>query len=109
MGTARDQLKLDIGARIRVLRARKDLTQAALTERISTRMGEPVGKDQIGRWENGENLPEVDALLALAAEFDTSLEALVMGEQNFFDRVVQELDRRVSGRIARIEKHVGLA
>ena len=72
-------------------------------------MGEAVGKDQIGRWEEGENLPGVDALLALASELGTSLEELVMGEAAFEERVVKVAMARLEPRIARIEKHVGLA
>lgn len=109
MAISRDRLKKEIGDRIRVRRARKNLSKIELTARISEILGEQVGKDQIGRWEKGENLPEVDALLALSIEFETSLEELVMGEQSYFDRVVGELDRRFSARIARIERHVGLA
>jgi transcriptional regulator with XRE-family HTH domain len=105
----REQLKKDIGGRIYALRAEKKFTQADLTERIAARMGEPVGKDQIGRWEAGENLPAVDALLALAVELETSLEELVMGQESFADRVERLVLSRVEPRIARIEKHVGLS
>lgn len=107
MAAQRDQLKKDIGARIFALRSEKKLTQAQLTERISVLMGESVGKDAVGRWEDGENLPGVDALLALAAELGTSLEELVMGEEAFADRVVKQVLARVEPRIERLEKNAG--
>jgi len=105
----RQRLKKDIGTRIYALRAGKQLTQAELTERISSRMGESVSEGQVGRWEKGENLPAVDVLLALAAELETSLEELVMGQETFADRVEQLVMTRVDLRIKRIEKHVGLS
>jgi len=92
-----------------VLRTKNDLTKEALTKKIGARLGEPVSPGQILRWEKGENLPEVDSLMALAAEFGLSLEELVVGEEAFEQRVVNLVISRVEPRISRIEKHVGLS
>jgi transcriptional regulator with XRE-family HTH domain len=108
VGVNRERLKKDIGARIFAFRAGKKLTQAELTDRIAARLGESVSEGQVGRWEKGENLPAVDALLALAAELETSLEELVMGQESFAERVERLVLARVEPRINRIEKHVGL-
>lgn len=60
--------------RIRELREKAGLSQAALAERIGT------SQQHIGLWETGKRNPSLDYTVKLAEVFNTSLDYLIKGE-----------------------------
>ena len=68
-----DQMK--IGKFIAALRKEKRLTQ----ERLGEKLG--VTNKTISRWENGNNMPDVEMLSLLSKEFGVSINELISGER----------------------------
>lgn len=64
-----------IGAFIARLRKEKDLTQAALAEKLS------VSNRTVSKWENGDGLPDISILPQLAVALDVSVDELLRGER----------------------------
>ena len=64
----------DFGARLAYLRKEARLTQEELAEKIG------VSRQTVTRWETGETIPALDALINLAAAFAISLNELVYGQ-----------------------------
>ncbi|WP_137626800.1 helix-turn-helix transcriptional regulator [Lactiplantibacillus pingfangensis] len=57
------------------LRRDRQLSQAQLAEQLY------VSRQAISKWEQGENTPDLETLVKLAALFEVSLDELVLGEQ----------------------------
>lgn len=68
-----DQIK--IGKFISTLRREHHLTQEALGEKLG------VTNKTISRWENGNNMPDIEMLQLLSREFDVTINELVSGER----------------------------
>jgi len=60
-----------IGENIRNLRRQKNITQEELSEYLN------VTFQTISKWERGENLPDINMLVALANYFDVSTDELL--------------------------------
>lgn len=63
------------GAFLKELRKQTGLTQEQLAEKFS------VSNRTVSRWENGNNLPDLDILIALADYYEVDLRALLDGER----------------------------
>ena len=68
-----DQKK--IGKFLKHLRKNKELTQEQLAEHFC------VSPRTISRWENGNNMPDVDILVRLADFYDVDIRELIEGEK----------------------------
>lgn len=68
-----DQIK--IGQFIASLRREQQLTQEALGEKLG------VTNKTISRWENGNNMPDIEMLQLLSRTFDVTINELVSGER----------------------------
>ena len=66
---------LKIGKFIASLRKEKELTQAALAERLN------ISNRTVSKWENGDGLPDISILPELAAELEVSTDELLAGER----------------------------
>ena len=64
-----------IGTFLKELRKQKGLTQEQLAEKFS------VSNRTVSRWENGNNMPDLDILIALADYYEVDLRALLDGER----------------------------
>ncbi len=64
-----------VGALLRELRKEKGLTQEAWAERMG------VSNRTVSRWENGNNLPDLDILMEIADDFGIELRQLLNGER----------------------------
>lgn len=69
-----DQKK--IGSFLKDLRKGKGCTQEQLAERLG------VSNRTVSRWENGNNLPDFDLLLALAGYYEVTLEEILTGKRS---------------------------
>lgn len=68
-----DQQK--IGAFLKVLRKQKGLTQEQIAEKFN------VSNRTISRWENGNNMPDLDVLLEISDFYEVDLRELLDGER----------------------------
>ncbi len=64
-----------IGKFLKDLRKNKELTQEQLAEQFR------VSSRTISRWENGNNMPDVDVLIELADFFEVDIRELIDGER----------------------------
>ena len=71
-----DELKLQIGANITLLRKRLGMTQAELAGRLS------YSDKAVSKWERGESVPDVITLAQIAREFGVTVNDLVYGPEN---------------------------
>ena len=67
------------GGFLRELRKEKRITQEQLAEALG------VTNRSVSRWENGNNMPDLDLIIELADYFDISLEELLDGERKGID------------------------
>ena len=63
-----------VGGRIRAVRTRTGLSQEALAERLH------VTRQTVSNWETGRNLPDIEALKALAEALEVPVEQLIYQE-----------------------------
>ena len=63
------------GAFLKTLRKNKGLTQEQLAERFY------VSPRTVSRWENGNNMPDVDVLIGLADFYEVDIRELIDGER----------------------------
>lgn len=64
-----------IGAFLKVLRKQKGLTQEQIAEKFN------VSNRTISRWENGNNMPDLDVLIEISDYYDVDLRELLDGER----------------------------
>ncbi|MBE6934264.1 MAG: helix-turn-helix transcriptional regulator [Ruminococcaceae bacterium] len=99
-----EALKYQIGANIALLRKKQGLTQAGLAEKLN------YSDKAISKWERGESVPDVMTMVALAREFDVTVDDLLADQdalpaqtgpvQNAMSQVVQKtLKRKADKRI----------
>ena len=68
-----DQQK--IGAFLKVLRKQKGLTQEQIAEKFN------VSSRTVSRWENGNNMPDLDVLIEISDFYEVDLRELLDGER----------------------------
>lgn len=71
-----------LGGHLKALRKRRKLTLVA----VETATGVAVA--QLSRYENGDVVPELPALLALAAFYEAPIDQIVSGADEGYDRVI---------------------
>ena len=81
---------MEIGGRIRELRAAAGMSQDDLAARVY------VSRQTISSWENGKTYPDVQSLLLLSQVFGTTIDELVRGDVNTMKETVEK-DARVAG------------
>lgn len=69
-----DQQK--IGAFLKILRKQKGLTQEQIAEKFN------VSNRTVSRWENGNNMPDLDVLIEISDYYEVDLRELLDGERN---------------------------
>lgn len=67
--------------RIKELRERAGLTQAALADKVG------VSQHHISRWESGARKPDIDSAIKLSEAFKVSLDYLIKGEERMIYKV----------------------
>lgn len=82
---------MNIGAKIRMLRKSKRVTQEELAEYLH------ISSQAVSKWETGASCPDIDFLPKLAIFFGTSLDNLLDYDQSQVDAAVEELVKE-SGR-----------
>lgn len=80
-----------IGGFLRELRRERDMTQGELAEILG------VTNRSVSRWENGNNLPDLDLLVQVAEYFDVGLEEILNGE-----RKVDEMDKKTKETVLQV-------
>ena len=65
-----------IGAFIAALRKERGLTQTALAEMLG------ISNRTVSKWENGDGLPDISLLPAIAQTFGITVDELLAGERN---------------------------
>lgn len=76
---------MNIGAKIRLLRKEKKVTQEELAEYLH------ISSQAISKWETGTSCPDIDLLPKLAVFFGTSLDHLLDFDQSQVDAAVEAL------------------
>ena len=66
-----EHIRHQLGANIAALRKRSGMTQAALAERIN------FSDKAVSKWERGESIPDVLTLMAIAKQFDVTVDDLL--------------------------------
>lgn len=64
----------EVGARIRALRMAHHMTIEELCERLD------VSEQAVGKWQSGLCFPTIPKLYGMAKLFDTSIEAILVGD-----------------------------
>ena len=68
-------MNLSIASRLAELRQEQGLSQEALAERLG------VSRQAVSKWERAEASPDTDNLIALAEQYNVSLDALLLGRE----------------------------
>lgn len=76
---------MNIGAKIRLLRKEKKLTQEALAEYLH------ISSQAVSKWETGASSPDIDMLPKLAIFFGTSLDNLLDFDQSALDAAIEAI------------------
>jgi transcriptional regulator with XRE-family HTH domain len=72
---SRKEKMMNFSKNLRELRARRDLTQEDLADKVG------VSRQMIARYESGENYPEMDKALLIAKTLDCNLDDLVNSKE----------------------------
>ncbi|HIZ18811.1 MAG TPA: helix-turn-helix domain-containing protein, partial [Candidatus Olsenella stercoravium] len=82
---------MEVGGRIRELRAAAGMSQDDLAARVY------VSRQTISSWENGKTYPDVQSLLLLSEIFDASVDSLIKGDvetmNETIDRDIETMKR----------------
>ena len=84
-----EQVKARIGANIAFYRKQAGLTQAGLAEKLN------YSDKAVSKWERGESIPDVLTMMAIAAQFDITVDAL-LGDVNALPENPSTLERAMS-------------
>lgn len=84
-----EQVKARIGANIAFFRKQAGLTQAGLAEKLN------YSDKAVSKWERGESIPDVLTMMAIAAQFDITVDAL-LGDVNALPENPSTLERAMS-------------
>ena len=76
---------MNIGAKIKMLRKEKNLTQEALAEYLH------ISAQAVSKWETGASCPDIDMLPKLAIFFGTSLDNLLDYDQSKTDAAIEAI------------------
>lgn len=95
---------------LQYLRAREDLTQEQLAERLD------VSRQSVSKWESGASFPEMDTLLKLCDMFHVDLDTLLRGSAAHafsqdtagYDRFMTNYARKIAGAVSAILVGVAL-
>lgn len=89
------------GKNLSSLRRREGLTQEALGEKIG------VTNKTVSRWENGNNLPDIEMLQVLGDIFHVSVDQLISGGEQAVQKspCAENRKRKKSERFSHDEKH----
>jgi len=88
-----------IGIRIAVLRKKAGMSQVTLAEKLG------VSAQAVSKWENGNNLPDMDVFRELAWLFHTSIDGIVEGDLTFVHNIERaKLPERVLALTSGIER-----
>lgn len=80
-----EQIEKDksVGERLLLLRNKNGLTQEDLAERLD------VSRQSISKWELNKTLPDVEKLIQLSEIYQVSMDFLIKGKEEIFDREIQ--------------------
>ena len=84
-----EQVKARIGANIAFYRKQAGMTQAGLGEKLN------YSDKAVSKWERGESIPDVLTMMAIAAQFDITVDAL-LGDVNALPENPSTLERAMS-------------
>ena len=84
---------MEIGGRIRELRATHGMSQDDLAARVY------VSRQTISSWENGKTYPDVQSLLLLSEIFDVSVDSLIKGDVETMTETI-DIDVRTMKRLS---------
>ncbi|EPK1091774.1 helix-turn-helix domain-containing protein [Pseudomonas aeruginosa] len=79
---------MTIGENLKRARMKREISQAALAERIG------AGKSTYIGWEHDINPPPADKLIPLAKELDVSIDTILFGENAGMSAEIRDLFRR---------------
>ena len=89
-----------IGIRISGLRKKAGMSQAALAEKLG------VSAQAVSKWENGNNLPDIDVFRELAWLFNTTIDSIVDGDFSFTENNAKnKLPEKVRALALNPERH----
>ena len=75
---------MNFGSQIKKIRAKNDLTQEQLSEKLS------VSRQTISSWETDRNLPDLEMGVKIAQVFDISLDQLILGDSQMTHKLVKD-------------------
>lgn len=87
---------MELSKKIYQLRKLAGMTQEQLAEKLN------ISRQTLSKWENGTSVPDVEAVVRLSALFNTSLEELLLEEEN---RVEEEKTQITLEDMVRINAH----
>lgn len=80
---------MELGKKIYQLRKLSGMTQEQLADKLS------ISRQTLSKWENGSSMPDVESVVKLSTLFHTSLEELLLEEENH----VEEKEKRKETQI----------
>ena len=101
---------MSLAENLQYLRAREDVTQEQLAERLD------VSRQSVSKWESGASFPEMDTLLKLCDMFHTDMDTLLRGnvenslsqDAAGYDRFMTAYARKIASGVAAIIAGVAL-
>lgn len=85
MITIDENLKKEVGARLRSLRVSNKLSIDALIDKLQNEYYLDIDEKTIRRYEKGEFLPKIDNLICFAELFNSSLDYIIYGKETSND------------------------
>ncbi len=82
-----DELKLIVASKLIKLRQEAGFTQAELGEKLN------YSDKTVSKWERGESLPDAFVLLRIAQIYDTTVDALLTGQEPWQDPIQKEREK----------------
>ncbi len=86
-----------IGEFLKYLRKNKGLTQEQLAEHFC------VSSRTVSRWENGNNMPDIDVLIELADFYEVDIRELIDGERK--SENMDKKNKRNSNKSSRVHEY----
>lgn len=80
---------MEVGGRIRELRAERGMSQDDLAERVY------VSRQTISSWENDKTYPDVQSLLLLSEIFDVTVDSLIKGDVETMTTTIEKDTRTI--------------
>ena len=79
---------MELGKQIKKYRNYMGLSQDALAEKIF------VTRQSISNWENDKTYPDINSLIRLSETFDISVDALIKGDAEVIQKIINEDDQK---------------